>query len=84
MTLTNRPPHERLGQDDQEYVVRSSSLLPFVLAVALAADVIAFGFPSVPERGPSDSNNAGPSVRTVAPTPVPSDLTSRADSKSEG
>jgi hypothetical protein len=58
--------------DDSDYAERSSSLLPFVVAVAIAAAVIVWGFPSVPERGPSDTTNAGPSVKTISPTPTPS------------
>jgi hypothetical protein len=72
MTMTNHPSREPPGRDHQEYVERSSSLIPFVLAVAIAAIVIVFGFPSIPKRDRSDTNNAGPSVRTVAPTPSPS------------
>jgi hypothetical protein len=72
MTSTNRSPGERPGPDDREYVERSSSIIPFVLALAIAAVVIVFGFPSIPERDSSDTNNAGPSGRSVATTPSPS------------
>lgn len=49
---------------------RGSALVPFLVAVAISAAVLALLYPGN-EGTVGDTNNAGPSVRTVAPSPSP-------------
>ena len=46
--------------------------LPFALAAAVAVAVIAMMYQSTAPERVGDTNNAGPSVQTVAPSPTPS------------
>jgi hypothetical protein len=47
-----------------------STLVPIILAAAIAVLLAAVFMPTTPRV--ADRTNAGPSVRTVEPTPVPS------------
>jgi hypothetical protein len=71
MTLTHRPHDDGQGGDDEEYVERSSSFIPFVAAAVIAGAVLIFGFPSAPKKDPRDTNTAGRLVRTVEQSNTP-------------
>jgi hypothetical protein len=46
--------------------------LPLAFAAVVAAGLLAWMYPSVTNDRSSDTTNAGPSVKTVAPSPSPS------------
>jgi hypothetical protein len=75
MALSDRPFGRRLDPPEQGALGAKSrlgpTLLPLLLAAAIAALLIAMLYPG--DRGRvGDTNNAGPSVQTVTPSPTPS------------
>jgi hypothetical protein len=75
MTYEN-PRDPRIDSNDPVARGRPSASLggwlPLVLAAAVAAAVLAMVYPRLATDRAGDTNNAGPSVQTVAPTPSPS------------
>jgi hypothetical protein len=76
MALYNRPRDPRLDPSDPNYVDRPSAfggtLLPLILAAAIAVAVIAMFYPRTTTDRVGDTNNAGSPVQTVTPSPSPS------------
>ena len=48
-----------------------NNMLPLIVAAAIAVVLIAMMYPRTPAERVNDTNNAGPSVQTVTPTPGP-------------
>ena len=65
MAIPDNPRNPRLDEQDG----RSSALLPFIVAVAIAAAVIALTFPSIPVID-ANSPPAQAVVRVTTPNPT--------------
>jgi hypothetical protein len=76
MALYNRPRDPHFDPNDPNYLDHPSAiagtLLPLILAAAIAVAVIAMFYPRTTTDRVGDANNAGPAVQTVTPAPSPS------------
>ena len=64
-----RSPNDHAGRSS---LFGRNNMLPLILAAAIAVALIAMMYPRTTTERVGDTNNAGPSVKTVIPAPSPS------------
>ena len=72
MALYDRPHDDQVTPNLGQQPSRVGSWLPAILAIAIAVALIAWLMPNTTSTRLGDTNNAGPSMETVAPKPAPS------------